>query len=187
MGNLSVGHLQMVNLYTAHSTLRNCAQHTLIFDFCLQHTAAHKRTSLPLKNRAHPSALSLSSFLLPLRRSAQCCCTARHRPPLAVPQARRPGGQREDARREEEAAAGAVPTRCRSAGRRHLDSSAPAAGRTQGWERDREGAGAEGPTTKQGLRGHRAGPCSSAPRPPRRALLATAARRVVQAARGRHG
>ena len=59
----------MMILCHTHSILRICAQHTVILYFCLQHTAAHKKTSLPLKNRAHPSTLPGSPRSCALRRT----------------------------------------------------------------------------------------------------------------------
>ena len=69
----------MMILCHAHSILRICAQHTVILYFCLQHTAAHKKTSLPLKNRAHLSALPGSPRSRALRRTtaAQPCSPRR--------------------------------------------------------------------------------------------------------------
>jgi len=54
----------MLILCRAHSILQICTQHTVILNFYLQHTAAHKKTSLPLQKTGPPSALSFS-FLLP--------------------------------------------------------------------------------------------------------------------------
>jgi len=69
----------MMILCHAHFILRICAQHTVILYFCLQHTAAHKKTSLPLKNRAHPSTHPGSPRSRALRRTtaAQPCSPRR--------------------------------------------------------------------------------------------------------------
>ena len=100
----------------------------MILYFCLQHTAAHKRTSLPLQKpgppvRSLPLLLPPSSpphYTMLLHRMAPAAA----RRPASSPAAPKrkvqggggrrgaPGGQREDAWREEEAAAGAVPARC---------------------------------------------------------------------------
>ena len=51
----------------------------MILYFCLQHTATHKKTSLPLKNRAHPSTLPGSPRSRALRRTAAQPCSPRRR------------------------------------------------------------------------------------------------------------
>src|SRR6185312_11127012 len=61
----------MLILCRAHSILRICAQHTVILYFCLQHTAAHKKTSLPLQKSGPPvSYLPLLLPHSPLNKSA---------------------------------------------------------------------------------------------------------------------
>ncbi|KAG2602386.1 hypothetical protein PVAP13_5KG676807 [Panicum virgatum] len=85
----------MMILCHTHSILRICAQHTVILYFCLQHTAAYKKTSLPLKNRAHPSTLPGSPRSRALRRTtaAQPPRGGRPRSCSTAAPARSAGGQ----------------------------------------------------------------------------------------------
>ena len=94
----------MVILCRAYSILRICAQHTVILYFCLQHTAAHKKTSLPLKNRAHRQLLrpsprgraSAAAGGRGPRRTTRAgegrlwCSSSRSSSPASAPSSRRP-------------------------------------------------------------------------------------------------
>ena len=119
LGNWSAGHPQMMILCHAHFILRIFAQHTVILYFCLQHTATHKKTSLPLKNRAHPSTLPGSPRSRALRRTtaAQPCSPRRLARAGLARHAPRPGEVRRGrgrASRRAEGGRGAELLRCRA-------------------------------------------------------------------------